>query len=55
MRTLPEICESCRREVQVLERVIVLLTHEEKRAAAVSFRESVEGMRNRSSAPDDNP
>ncbi len=44
MRDLPEICEFCRREVQALERVIVLLTREEKRAAAVTFRESVEGV-----------
>ncbi len=41
MRDLPEICEFCKREVQALERVIVLLTREEKRAAEVSFRESV--------------
>ena len=33
MLTLPEICESCRREVQTLERVIVLRTREEKRVA----------------------
>lgn len=33
MRTLPEICEFCRREMQALERVIVLLTGEEKRVA----------------------
>lgn len=45
MRTLPETGEFCRREVQALERVIVLLTREEKRVAAVSFRESVEGVR----------
>jgi hypothetical protein len=49
--TLPEICEACRREVQALERVIVLLTREEKRAAAVSFRESVEGVRCLDCAP----
>ena len=42
--TLPEICESCRREVQALERMIVLLASEEKRVARVTFRESVEGM-----------
>ena len=41
---LPEICESCR-EVQDLERVIVLLTQEEKHEARVMFWESVEGMR----------
>ncbi len=46
MLTLPEICESCRREVQALERVIVLSTHEEERVAEVTFRESVtEGVR----------
>ena len=39
--TLPEICESCRREVQALERVVVALTREEKRVARVTFRESV--------------
>jgi hypothetical protein len=44
MRTLPELCEFCRREVQALERVIVLLSLEEKRVAQVSFRESVEGV-----------
>ena len=33
MRTLPEIREFCRREVQTLERVIVLRTREEKRVA----------------------
>jgi ribosome-binding protein aMBF1 (putative translation factor) len=43
--TLPEICELCRREVEALERVIVLSTREEKRVAAVSFRESVQGVR----------
>ena len=31
MKTLPEICESCHREVRDLERVIMLLTREEKR------------------------
>ena len=45
MLNLPEICEHCRREVQALERVIVLMTREEKRAARVTFRESVEGER----------
>lgn len=44
VKTLPEICEICRREVQALERVIVLLTREEKRVAEVTFRESVEGV-----------
>ena len=43
--TLPEICEACGREVRPLERVIVLLTQQEKRAARVTFRESVEGVR----------
>ncbi|MDP9439885.1 MAG: hypothetical protein M3P49_14280 [Actinomycetota bacterium] len=52
MRTLPEIRESCRREVQALERVIVLLSGEEKRVAAVTFRESVEGVRCLDCAPD---
>ena len=52
MRTLPGICESCRREVGALERVIVLLTDEEKRAARVTFRESVEGVRCLDCAPD---
>ena len=42
--TLPGICESCRREVRALERVIVLPTREEKRVAEVSFRESVGGV-----------
>ena len=41
---LPEICESCRHEVQALERVIVLLDYTEKRVAEVTFRESVEGV-----------
>ncbi len=41
MRSLAEICESCRREVQALERVIVLLTREDKRVAEVTSRESV--------------
>ena len=50
--TLPEICEECRREVGALERVVVLLTDEEKRAARVSFRESVEGVRCMDCAPD---
>ena len=44
MWTLPEICESCSREVQALERVIILLTREERRVASVTFRESVEGV-----------
>lgn len=52
MRTLPEICESCRREVQALERVIVLSTLEEKRVAQVTFRESVEGVRCVDCAPE---
>ena len=43
-KTLPEICKFCRREVQALERVIVLLTREEKRVAEVIFRESVKGV-----------
>ena len=43
--TLPEICERCRREVQPSERVIVLSNEQEKRAARVTFRESVEGVR----------
>ncbi len=55
MRTLPEICESCRREVQALERVVVLLTREEKRVAQVSFRESVtEGVCCLYCAPEEN-
>jgi hypothetical protein len=37
---LLEIWEFCRREVQALERVILLSTHEEKRVAQVTFRES---------------
>ena len=41
---MPEICEFCKREVQALKRVIVLLTREEKRVAEVTFRESVEGV-----------
>ncbi|MDP9456698.1 MAG: hypothetical protein M3Q49_03020 [Actinomycetota bacterium] len=46
MKTLPEICESCRRKVEALERVVVPLTREVKRVAQVSFRESVtEGVR----------
>ena len=45
MKTLPEICEFCRREMQALERVIVLVTQEKKRAARVTFRESVGGVR----------
>ena len=50
MRTLPEMREFCRR-VQALERVIVLLTREEKRRAPVTFRESVEGVRCLDCAP----
>ena len=39
------ICEFCRREVQALERVIVLLTYIEKRVAEVTFPESfIEGV-----------
>ncbi len=38
---MPEICEFCRREMQALERVVVLVTGQEKRVAEVSFRESV--------------
>lgn len=53
MRTLPEICEFCRREVEALERVIVLLTLKEKRVAAVTFRESVEGVCCLECAPED--
>ena len=53
MLTLPEICESCRREVGALERVVVLLTREEKRAARVSFRESVGGVRCMGCVPED--
>ncbi len=33
MRTLPEICEFCKREMRDLERVVVPLTLGEKRAA----------------------
>ena len=56
MRTLLEICEFCRREVQALERVVVLLTSEEKRVAEVTFRASVTGgVRCMSCAPDENP
>ncbi len=40
MRDLPKICEFCRREIQALERMIVLLTCEEKRVARVTFQES---------------
>ena len=51
---MPEICEFCKREVQALERVIVLLTREEKRVAEVSFRESIEGVRCMDCVPDEN-
>ena len=51
--TLPEICESCRREVQALERVVVALTREEKRVARVTFRESVQGVRCVDCVPED--
>ncbi len=55
MRTLPEICESCRRKVQALERVIVLLAREEKRVAQVTFRESVtEGVCGLYCVPEEN-
>ena len=54
MLTLPKVRETCRREVQALERVVVRLTQEEKRVAAVSFRESVvEGVRGAFCKPDD--
>lgn len=53
MRTLPEICEYCRREVQALEWGIVLLTREEKRAISVTFSESVEGVRCVDCVPED--
>ena len=53
MRTFPEICEFCRREVQALKRVIVLLTREEKRVAEVTFRKSVEGVYCMMCAPED--
>ena len=52
VRDLPEICESCRREVQALERVIVLLTRDAKRVAAVKFRESVGGVYSMGCAPE---
>jgi len=39
--------------VQALERVIVLLTREEKRVAEVTFRESVEGVYCMVCAPED--
>ena len=46
MKTLPEICESCRRGVQALERVIVLLDYAKKRVAEITLRESgTEGFR----------
>ena len=51
---MPEICEFCKREVQALERVIVLLTREEKRVAEVSFRESIEGVCCMDCVPDEN-
>lgn len=53
---MPEICESCRREVQALERVIVLLKREEKRVAEVTFKESVtEGVCCMGCVPEENP
>jgi hypothetical protein len=41
VRQLPEICQSCRREIRTLERCVVLSTREEKRVGDVTFRESV--------------
>jgi hypothetical protein len=44
MRQLPEQCESCKEQIATLE-TCVLPDGTEKRGAAVTFRESVGGVR----------
>jgi hypothetical protein len=53
VRQLPEYCEERGREIRTLERCVVIATGAEKRAGEVTFRESVEGVRCLSCAPEE--
>ena len=41
LKYLPEICQSCRREIRTRERVVVLGSGTEKKCGEVTFKESV--------------